>query len=101
MVGLGEQTMAVQGILDAYVGKDVNLIIDLGDRSVGGQPPIKISGNLVEPDDSEHIDEYRLLISEWEASITFTVNEATVRLELSEGGVVEDITIVVLPKEIY
>jgi hypothetical protein len=101
MVGLGELTMSVKGILDAYVDKNVNLVIDLGDRSIGGQPPIKVEGNLVEPDDSEHIDEYRLLISEWDASITFTVREAMVKLELGKGGVVEDITITVLPEEIF
>ena len=93
--------MTTKGILNAYVGKNVKLIIDLGDRSIGGQPPINVSGNLVEPKDSEHVDQYNLLISDWDAYVSFTVNQAMVRLELSEGGVVEDITITILPKEIF
>jgi hypothetical protein len=101
MVGLGELTMAMKGILDAYVGKEVHLLLDLGDRSIGGQPPIKVSGRLVEPKGSEHIDEYALLITDWDVFVTFEVSEAMVKLELGEGGVVEDITITVLPKEIF
>ena len=90
------------GILTAYVGKEISLIIDLGDINLaGGQNPIKVEGNLVEPKDSENINEYRLLISDWDAYITFIVNEAMVKLVLSEGGEVEDITITVLPKEIF
>ena len=93
--------MADKGMLDAYVGKDVNLIMDLGDISLrGGQNPIKVSGNLAIPINCP-VNEYRLLISDWDASIKFTVVEAMVKLVLSEGGEVEDITITVLPKEIF
>ena len=90
------------GMLAAYVGRNVNLIMDLGDISLaGGQNPIKVSGNLVEPKDSEDVDTYSLLISDWDASITFVVQEAMVKLVLIEGGEVEDITITILPKEIF
>ena len=91
-----------RGILTDYVGKNVSLSIDLGDINLaGGQNPIKVDGNLVEPNDSECHNEYRLLISDWDASIRFIVNEAMVKFHLDEDGEVYDITITVLPREVF
>lgn len=91
------------GILDAYIGKEVNLIVDLGDPNLSAtvSEPIKVRGNLNVPKDSALESEYVLLISDWDANVTFNVREAMVKLELGEAGVPNDITITVLPKEIF
>ena len=90
-----------RGILSAYVGRDVDLIIDLGDTSLsGGQHPIKVRGNLVQAL-SEEINSYTVLISDWDASVSFVVNQAIVKLVLDGYGEPEDITITVLPREMF
>ena len=91
-----------RGILTAYVHKNITLIMDLGDPSLaGGQHPLKVEGNLVEPKDSEHKDEYSLLVSDWNASVRFIAREAMVKFHLDEDGEVYDITITVLPQEVF
>lgn len=90
--------MAMKGMLDKYVGCNVNLVLDMGVETKEIKP-IKVVGKLVEPRDGEHIDEYSVLINDWEALITFTVSQAMVKLELGDQGVVEEITLTVLPQE--
>lgn len=91
------------GILDAYIGKEVDLIVDLGNPILAAtvSEPIKVRGNLNVSKDSTSDNEYVLLISGWDAFLTFDVNQAMVKLDLGEHGVPEDITITVLPKEIF
>ena len=87
-----------KGILTKYLNKHVSLIIDLGDKDLGGQDPIKVEGTLMTLHDAP-LNEYRLRITDWVAEITFTVVRALVKLELGKDGEVEGITITVLPQE--
>ena len=87
------------GMLGMFVGKEINLILDLGDVTIAnGQGVIKASGKLYQHD-PDRIDEYSMFVDGWDASITFNVNKAQALLKFDKQGEPEDITVTILPKE--
>lgn len=92
--------MPTKGILDDYLNKEVTLILDIGFGLDNAQKPIKARGNLVESNEA-YKDSYALLIIGWTAVLGFTVSEAKAELILGDNGVLENITLTVIPTEVF